>query len=158
MDPEIKGGSDEHEDSRGVSGQGKSGQGKSGQGEYLYRVARRAAVPLLRIEASILIALALYLAVASTLNKVTHPGALGGEIAFAILGAVGLFLCSISYTRGTSWGRSPAVLANLIALGVSYFMFGSNLYIAAIPLLLLAAATLFSTLLGYRPKPEAEGN
>ena len=123
--------------------------------DRIYRRARALATPLLRIEAAILIALAFYLASAATFKKVTHPGALGGEIAFAIFGAAGLFLCSISYSRGTSWGRSPAVLANLIALGVSYFMFGSHLYISAIPLLLLASATLFATLLGYRPAIES---
>jgi hypothetical protein len=125
----------------------------SDRGSRIYQSARRLAVPLLRIEASILIGLALYLASASTFKTVSHPGALGGEIAFAILGAIGLFFCSISYTRGTSWGRSPAVLANLIAIGVSYFMFGSHLYLVAIPLLLLAAATLTAALLGYRPDP-----
>jgi len=118
----------------------------------LYLSARRAAVLLLRIEGAILLALALYLATASTFKTVTHPGALGAEIAFAILGAAGLYLCSLSYSRGTSWGRSPAVLANLIAIGVSYFMFGGKLYITAIPLLVLAAASLFACLLGYRPK------
>lgn len=116
-----------------------------------YRIARRAAVSLLRIEAALLIGIAFYLASASIINKVTHPGALGGEIAFAMLGATGLFLCSLSYLRGTSWGRSPAVLANLIAIGVSYFMFGGKLYITAVPLLLLASATLCASLLGYRP-------
>ena len=120
----------------------------------LYLSARRAAVLLLRIEGAILLALALYLATASTFKTVTHPGALGAEIAFAILGAVGLYLCSLSYGRGTSWGRSPAVLANLIAIGVSYFMFGGKLYITAIPLLVLAAASLFACLLGYRPKAD----
>lgn len=124
------------------------------KGERLYFLARKFATPLLRIEASILIALALYLATAATFKTVTHPGALGGEIAFAILGAIGLYLCSISYSRGTSWGRSPAVLANLIAIGVSYFMFGSHLYVSAIPLLLLATLTLFASLLGFRPAPQ----
>ena len=124
------------------------------RGERLYFLARKFATPLLRIEASILVALALYLATAATFKTVTHPGALGGEIAFAILGAIGLYLCSISYSRGTSWGRSPAVLANLIAIGVSYFMFGSHLYVSAIPLLLLATLTLFASLLGFRPAPQ----
>jgi len=119
--------------------------------ESLYALARRSAVLLLRVEAVILMGLALYLASASIFKSVTHPGALGAEIAFAIVGAVGLFLCSISYTRGTSWGRSPAVLANLIAIGVSYYIFGGKLYIIATALLILAAATLFATLLGYRP-------
>ena len=43
------------------------------KGERIYIFARRAATPLLRIEASILIALALYLATASTFKTVTHP-------------------------------------------------------------------------------------
>jgi hypothetical protein len=121
------------------------------RGYRAYHLSRKAVIPLLRIEATILILLALYLASASMVKTVTHPGALGGEIAFSLLGALGLFLCSISYSRGTSWGRSPAVLANLIAIGVSYFMFGSHLYIAAIPLLILASTTLAAALLGYRP-------
>lgn len=121
------------------------------RGYRTYLFSRKIVVPLLRIEASILIILALYLASASIVNKVTHPGALGGEIAFALLGSIGLFLCSVSYSRGTTWGRSPAVLANLIAIGVSYFMFGSHLYIAAAPLLILASATLAAALLGFRP-------
>jgi hypothetical protein len=123
----------------------------SGSESALYSLARRSAILLLRIEGVILLGLAFYLATASIFKNVTHPGALGAEIAFAIVGAVGLFLCSLSYVRGTSWGRSPAVLANLIAIGVSYFMFGGNLYVTAIPLVILAAATLFATLLGYRP-------
>lgn len=116
-----------------------------------HHIARRSAVALLRVEGAILLSLALYLATAATVKKVTHPGALGAEIAFAILAAMGLYLCSISYSRGTSWGRSPAVLANLLAIGVSYFMFGGKLYITAIPLLALAAITLVACLFGYRP-------
>jgi len=122
--------------------------------DRFYLRARSLATPLLRIEAAILLCLAFYLASAAFFKKVTHPGALGGEILFALLGAIGLFLCSLSYLRGTSWGRSPAVLANLIALGVSYFMFGSHLLIGAIPLLALAGTTLFATVFGYRPAAE----
>ena len=61
--------------------------------DSLYLLARRSAIHLLRVEAVILIGLALYLASASIFKSVTHPGALGAEIAFAIVGAVGLFLC-----------------------------------------------------------------
>ena len=123
---------------------------RSDEGAF-HHIARRGAVSLLRVEGAILLALALYLSVAATLKTVTHPGALGAEIAFAILGAMGLYFCSISYSRGTSWGRSPAVLANLLAIGISYFMFGGKLYITAIPLLALAAVTLVACLFGYRP-------
>jgi CelD/BcsL family acetyltransferase involved in cellulose biosynthesis len=116
-----------------------------------HHIARRGAVALLRLEGAILFALALYLSVAATVRTVTHPGALGAEIAFALLAAMGLYLCSLSYSRQTSWGRSPAVLANLIAIGVSYFMFAGKLYITAIPLLALAAVTLIACLFGYQP-------
>jgi len=66
------------------------------------------------------------------------------------LGAIGLFACSTAFKKGQRWGRAPAVLANLIALGVSYYMAAGNFYIGAIPLGILAFLTTFATLLGYR--------
>jgi hypothetical protein len=41
------------------------------------------------------------------------------------------------------------VLANLIALGVSYYMISGSLLIVGIPLLILAITTLVSSALGY---------
>ena len=66
------------------------------------------------------------------------------------LGAIGLFACSTSFKKGQRWGRAPSVLANLIALGVSYYMAAGKFYIGAIPLGILAFLTTFATLLGYR--------
>ena len=44
----------------------------------------------------------------------------------------------------------PAVLANLIAIGVSYYMITGGLLVVGIPLALVGAATLVSALFGYR--------
>jgi hypothetical protein len=41
-------------------------------------------------------------------------------------------------------------LANLIALGVSYYMITGKLLIVGVPLAILAAITLISSALGYR--------
>ena len=58
-------------------------------------------------------------------------------------------LVSIDFDKQKSFGRAPAVLANLIALGVSYYMITGKLYLVGIPLALLAGATLISSALGY---------
>ncbi len=115
-----------------------------------YEFSRKYVVVLLRTESIILILLALYLASASLFKSAKNPGALGAEMVFALSGAIGLYICSLGFSRGRSYGRAPAVLANLIALGVAYFMAGSGVYYTAIPLAALAFATLFTALLGYR--------
>ena len=112
---------------------------------------RRSAVILLRIEAASGLVLAGYLVIASFLSKITHPSALISEIVFGIVGAIGLYVASKGFADRKSYGRAPAVLANAIALGVSYFMFsGGDVLYLAIPLALLAAATFISALFGYK--------
>jgi len=120
--------------------------------EKLYTRCRTWAIYLLRFESLILLALILYLALLTAIrNKpLSAPLALVGDFIALALGAVGLFACSLSYKSGKHWGRAPAVLANGIALGVSYFMASGKFYIGAIPLGLLAFSTLFVALLGYR--------
>ena len=120
--------------------------------ENLYTRCRTWAVYLLRSESVILIALIIYLALLDALRTkpLSAPLALAGDYIALALGAAGLFFCSLSFKRGRSWGRAPAVLANGIALGVSYFMASGHFYIGAIPLGLLSFATLFASLLGYR--------
>jgi hypothetical protein len=56
----------------------------------------------------------------------------------------------VGFEKKRSFGRAPAVLANLIALGVSYYMISGNLLIIGIPLAILAIITLVSATLGYR--------
>lgn len=120
--------------------------------ERIYEGARKRAIALLRLESIVLIALIIYLALLDALRRkpLSAPLALAGDFIALALGAIGLYACSISFAKGKSWGRAPAVLANLIALGVAYFMASGKFYIGAIPLGLLAFATAFSSTFGYR--------
>jgi hypothetical protein len=120
--------------------------------EQLTERCRKSAVYLLRFESLVLIALIIYLALldAFRTKPLSAPLALAGDFIGLTLGAAGLFACSVSFKRSKSWGRAPAVLANGIALGVSYFMASGHFYVGAIPLGATAFATLFTSLLGYR--------
>ena len=97
-------------------------------------------------------ALIVYLALLDALRTkpLSAPLALAGDFIGLSLGAIGLFACSVSYKNGKGWGRAPAVLANLIALGVAYFMASGNFYIGAIPLGTIALLTACACVLGYR--------
>jgi hypothetical protein len=120
--------------------------------DEIYNLARKSAVHLLRLESALLLALIIYLALLDSLRSkpLEAPLALTGVFIALSLGAIGLFACSTAFKKGQHWGRAPAVLANLIALGVSYYMAAGNFYIGAIPLGILAFLTTFATLLGYR--------
>ena len=118
--------------------------------DRFYEGCRRAAMWLLRIESAILGGIVLFLLLATVFSTATWPSALISEIVFAILGATGLFIASTGFARKLSYGRAPAVLANLVAIGVSYYMITGGLLVVGIPLALLGAATLVSALFGYR--------
>jgi hypothetical protein len=123
-----------------------------GISDQLFERSRRVAVAMLRVEAAILFALIVYLGllVAIRNKPLSAPMALVGDFIGLSLGAIGLFACSISFKNGKSWGRAPAVLANLIALGVAYFMLSGKFYIGAYPLGVIAFVTAGASLLGYR--------
>jgi hypothetical protein len=110
---------------------------------------RRAAVLLLRIESALIAGLVIYLGIAAATSHISKPSALAGVIIFGILGSAGLYVASTGFAKGVAYGRSPAVLANGIALGVSYFMAQGHLIAVAIPLAILAAGTLVCSLFGY---------
>lgn len=112
-------------------------------------IARRSAVLILRVESLLLAILALVQCYFGLTKDVTALGALLGTIAFSIIGSIGLYFCSRGFEKFQSWGRAPGLLANLIALGVSYFMLSGH-YWMALPLGALAFAGTFATLLGYR--------
>ena len=118
--------------------------------DSFYENSRKAAVWLLRFESLILVGIVVYLLLASVFSTATWPSALIGEIVFALLGAAGLFFASIGFANRRSFGRAPAVLANAIAVGVSYYMITGGLLIVGIPLALLGAITFVAALFGYR--------
>ena len=110
---------------------------------------RKRAIFLLKAESGLVLALVIYLILAPLISDVSAPAALSAEIIFGLLGAAGLWFCANGFKSKKSYGRAPAVLANLIALGVSYYMISGSLLIVGIPLLLLATVTLVSAALGY---------
>lgn len=112
--------------------------------------SRKRAIILLRVESLILLALVIYLLVAPLLSSVTAPESLGAEMVFGFIGAAGLWVCARGFVQEKSFGRAPAVLANLIALGVSYYMISGDLLIVGIPLAILALITMISAALGYK--------
>jgi hypothetical protein len=69
-----------------------------------------------------------------------------GVLLFAFAGGLGLIQCGRGYKAGKNYGKAPAVLANLIALGVVQYQVEAGLYYIAIPIALLAVATLFTVL------------
>jgi multisubunit Na+/H+ antiporter MnhG subunit len=108
------------------------------------------AIRLLRLESGLLLLIDLYLLRGAIFLKVSSVSALAGVMIFSLVGAIGLFYCSLAYARKRSWGRAPAVLANLIALGVSYFMLKGGLILFSLLLATLAVATLLTSLFGYQ--------
>jgi len=112
--------------------------------------SRVRAIYLLRLESLIILGLVIYLLVAPLISKVNAPAALSAEIIFGLLASMGLWASASGFKQKKSFGRAPAVLANLIALGVSYYMITGKLLIVGIPLAILAAITLISAALGYR--------
>ena len=112
--------------------------------------SRNRAIILLRFESLIILSLVLYLLIAPLLSTVTAPESLGAEIVFGFVGSAGLWVCARGFKEGKSFGRAPAVLANLIALGVSYYMIQGNFLLVGIPLAILSLVTIVSAALGYK--------
>ena len=112
--------------------------------------SRLRAIYLLRLESLIILGLVIYLLVAPLISEVNAPAALSAEIVFGLLACLGLWASASGFKQKKSFGRAPAVLAILIALGVSYYMITGKLLIVGIPLAILASITLTSAALGYK--------
>lgn len=84
---------------------------------------RRLTSTIVAGEALLLFFLALFLIAESFLSKAKNVDALLAEIFFAILGGIALLVAARGIRRGKRYGNSPALLANLIALAVAYYIF-----------------------------------
>ncbi len=115
-----------------------------------YELARASAIRLLRLESALLVLLVLFLGIKAMVSTVSAPGALAGEVIFGFLGAGALYISAGGFVKGKSYGRAPAVLANLIVMGVAYFMACGGRLVIAIALGLLGLVTFLSALFGYR--------
>ena len=98
---------------------------------------------LLYIEAAIVLALAIWLVTLGFTHDNRELAPLIGVVVFALLGAGGLFASGRGYKNGKNYGRSPAILANLIAVGVAYYQIQGHFYFGAVVILLLALPTLY---------------
>ena len=107
---------------------------------------RSIAATLLFIEGALVLALGAWLIVLGITHENREILPLLGVLLFAIAGGLGLIQCGRGYKAGKNYGKAPAVLANLIALGVVKYQVEAGLYYLAVPIALLAVATLFFVL------------
>jgi hypothetical protein len=108
--------------------------------------ARALVASLLFVEAGVVVLLALWLVVLTFTTDSFELLPFLGVLLFALLGAGGLAASAIGYRRGQYFGRSPAVLATLIARGVVSYQVEAHLWFVAIPLAALAGTTLIAAL------------
>ena len=104
---------------------------------------RTIAATLLFAEGAVVLALGAWLLVLGFTHENREILPLLGVLLFAIAGGLGLIQCGRGYKAGKNYGKAPAVLANLIALGVVKYQAEAGLYYIAIPLAILAVATLY---------------
>jgi hypothetical protein len=101
---------------------------------------------LLYLEGAVVLALGIWVTVMGFTHEDRELPPLMGVIGFSILGGLGLIACGRAFANEKNWGRAPAVLANLIVLGVVKYQFEGNFLIGAIPLFLLAIPVLYLAL------------
>ena len=109
---------------------------------------------LLTVESVIVAALGIWLIALAVMADSVEFLPLLGVLLFIALGAAGLFGAAAGFRRGKYFGRAPALLANLIAIGVSKYQFAGGLYYIAIPLFILAAVTAIAAILAIPESAE----
>ena len=65
-------------------------------------------------------------------------------MSFAFVGSAALFALARGLKVGRRWANSPAVLANLIALGVAKYQFEAGVYWLAVPISTIAITIIVS--------------
>ena len=98
---------------------------------------------LLYIEGAIVLALGVWMGVMGITHEDRELPPLMGVLLFSLVGGLGLLASGRAFVEKKNWGRAPAVLANLIALGVARYQFQGDFLIGAIPLLILSLLILY---------------
>ena len=111
-------------------------------GSKVYQIA----ATLVRIEALFLAGLATYLAVRTATSKVEELDAILAEIIFLSFASAGLFFAGRGFIAKRNFARAPTVLANLIAIGVAYYMIDGERGLLGIGLGSFALITLLAAL------------
>ena len=112
--------------------------------KHLSQSARRNIVTaLLNLEGAVVLALGAFLIFKSITADSVEILPLLGVVIFAAIGGLGLLVSAYSFKNKRRFGRAPAVLANLIALGVAKYQLEGGLWFVALPLVIVAAITLY---------------
>jgi cytochrome c biogenesis factor len=98
---------------------------------------------LLYIEGAIVLSLGIWMGVMGITHENREILPLLGVLLFSLGGGLGLLACGRAFAERKNWGRGPAVLANLIALGVARYQFQGDFLIGAVPLLILSLTVLY---------------
>ena len=112
--------------------------------KHLSQSARRNIVTaLLNLEGVVVLALGAFLIFKSITADSVEILPLLGVVIFAAIGGLGLLASAYSFKNKRRFGRAPAVLANLIALGVAKYQLEGGLWFVALPLVIVAALILY---------------
>ena len=111
-------------------------------GSKVYQIA----ATLVRLEALFLAGLASYLAIRTATSKVEELDAILAEIIFLSFASAGLFFAGKGFIAKRNFARAPTVLANLIAIGVAYYMIDGERDLLGIGLGSFALVTLLAAL------------
>ena len=98
---------------------------------------------LLYLEGAVVLALGVWVGVMGITHEDREIPPLAGVLLFSLVGGLGLLASGWAFAQMKNWGRAPAVLANLIVLGVVRYQFQADFLIAAVPLLILSLLVLY---------------
>ena len=104
---------------------------------------------LLLLESVLVLALGIYMiALGFTHDKAWMPYL--SVIGFSFVGSAALFALSKGVKEGKRWANSPAILANLIALGVAKYQFEAGAYWLATPITAMAITVVVSLFISIK--------
>ncbi len=105
--------------------------------------AGKTAYRLLLLETLISLLWTIYLIVAPFFSEVTSPVGLVLDVLYYVIFTLALWFCARGFKNGKRYVQAPALLINLILLGVSYFMIVEKVLWLSLPIgFFLAALSL----------------
>jgi ABC-type arginine transport system permease subunit len=126
--------------------------------KFVPRRVHEVAAWLVRVEALFLFSLGTYLLVRTLTSAVEELDAVIAEILFLFLGALGLFFAGRGFLQQRNYGRGPTVLANLIAMGVAYYMIDGGRIALGFFLGSYALFTLLAALASIPKNPQGDSH
>ena len=96
--------------------------------------AGKTAYRLLLLETLISLVWTIYLIVAPIFSEVTSPVGLVLDVLYYVIFTLALWFCACGFKNGKRYVQAPALLINLILLGVSYFMIVEKVLWLSLPI------------------------